>query len=277
MSTGAVSRVAVGHEPLTPNIGSVVSGVDFATPAAVESRADELRELLLARQVLFFRDLGELPAAVQEAFAGIFGVVQPVGDFTPKHLDSTNVEVLHTKGKAVGTDVWHADRTWHATPPSASCLYANTVPKVGGDTMWASMTIALESLEPSLREHLASLRCLHSWESETHKDTLGEERYTAMRAKYPPRTRPVIETHPVSGKPILYVNSLYSTRIIGVPRAQGEALLRYLTGLASVPEYQVRWRWTPGAMAVWDNWAVQHYAVSDYYPHERVMHRVTVV
>ncbi|MGH3758244.1 TauD/TfdA dioxygenase family protein [Actinophytocola sp.] len=277
MGTRAVSRVVVGHEPLTPNIGSVVSGVDFSSRAAVESCADELRALLLDRQVLFFRDLGDLRADVQEAFAGVFGVVAPVGDFTPTHLDSTNVEVLHTKGKAVGTDIWHADRTWHATPPSATCLYANKVPAVGGDTMWASMTVAVEALDSSLREHLSKLECVHSWESESHKDTLGEQRYAQMRTKYPPRVRPVIETHPVSGKPILYVNSLYSTRILGVPQAQADALLRYLTSLASVPEYQVRWRWKPGAMAVWDNWAVQHYAVSDYFPHERIMHRVTVV
>lgn len=268
---------ALTHDPLTPNVGSVVSGVDFSSPDAVRASGHELRALLLDRQVLFFRGLEGLAPELQEAFAAVFGQVQPVSELRPDRVETADVEVVHTHGRAyAGTDLWHVDRSWQDTPPSATCLLARQVPDVGGDTLWASMTLALESMEPGLRDYVSGLQCLHSWEAEANKELIGD-RYDEMRSKYPPKVRPVVERHPVSGAPILYVNSLYTTKIIGVPQAEGGALLQYLVSLATVPECQVRWRWEPGAMAIWDNWAVQHYAVSDYFPHERVMHRVTVI
>ena len=268
-------------KPLTPKIGSVVSGADFSKPSSFEPHAEELRALLLDRHVLFFRGL-DMTADSQEAFASMFGQVQPVGPFTPRHVDNTNVEVLHTHGKAQGTDVWHVDRSWHETPPSASILYAQQVPEVGGDTMWVSMIDAVDALDPALREHVSKLEAIHHWETPSNVAAVkngqqGAERYLEMRRKYLPLIRPVIVAHPKSGRDVLYVNTLYTTSLVGVPPTLASTLLPYLSSLATVPEFQVRWHWEPGSMAIWDNWAVQHYAVSDYYPHERVMHRVTVV
>jgi taurine dioxygenase len=267
----------VRHEPLTTRIGSVVTGVDFSTPESVAAAGEQLRALLLERQVIFFRGVPALDPAVQEALGGVFGKVQPVGELM-QSLGTTNVGLLRSNGTSSnGTDIWHVDRSWYDSPPSATCLYAVKIPPIGGDTLFSSMTYALESLDPEFREYVSGLSCLHSWESEIHRKTLGDERFAAARVENPPKLRPVVEHHPVSGKPILYVNGLYTTKIVGIPPAQSEAILRYLTDLASVPDWQVRWRWEPGSIAIWDNWAVQHYAVADYYPHERVMHRVTAV
>lgn len=148
--------------------------------------------------------------------------------------------------------------------------------------MWVSMIDAAEGLDPQLRSCVNGLSAIHDWETPSNVAAVksgedGAVRYAEMRTRYHPVVRPVLLPHPRSGKDILYVNGLYTTALVGVPPTLGNALLPYLTGLANTPEWQVRWRWEPGSMAIWDNWAVQHYAISDYYPHERIMHRVTVV
>jgi taurine dioxygenase len=264
---------------LTPNIGSVVSGIDCSAELDDETVA-ALRKLWLERQVLFFRDQ-QLDVAAQVRFAGLFGETQKVGAFFPKHPESPMMEVLETKGKATGTDVWHADLTWQQEPPRGTCLYAVDVPPVGGDTMWSSMTTAYRSLSRELQDYLGRLTALHSWETTSVTDYVkglenGAERYEQTRRDHPPLELPVVRPHPETGEPVLWVNSLYTTRIVGIPKAESDHLLAYLTGLANVAEWQVRFRWQVGSMAIWDNHAVQHYAVNDYYPSPRLMHRVTI-
>jgi taurine dioxygenase len=97
-----------------------------------------------------------------------------------------------------------------------------------------------------------------------------------MRRRHPPIEQPVVKIHPVSGRKVLYVNQLYTTRILGMSRQESAAMLGYLTSLATVPEWQVRFRWEPGSIAIWDNHAVQHYAINDYHLYPRLMHRVTI-
>jgi taurine dioxygenase len=104
----------------------------------------------------------------------------------------------------------------------------------------------------------------------------AEERYADMRRRHPPIEQPVVKIHPVSGRKVLYVNQLYTTRILGMSRQESAAMLGYLTSLATVPEWQVRFRWEPGSIAIWDNHAVQHYAINDYHLYPRLMHRVTI-
>lgn len=264
---------------LTPRIGSVVSGIDCSAELDAAT-IDALRRLWLERQVLFFRDQ-KLDVESQVRFASIFGITQEVGAFFPKHPESAKVEVLETKGKATGTDVWHADLTWQQEPPRGTCLYAVNVPDVGGDTMWSSMTAAYESLSPEMQSYLSRLTALHNWETTSVTDYIrgldnGAERYEQTRRTHKPLEVPVVRPHPETGKPVLWVNSLYTTRIVGVSKAESDSLLGYLTGLATVAEWQVRFRWAVGSMAIWDNHAVQHYAVNDYYPAPRLMHRVGI-
>jgi taurine dioxygenase len=264
---------------LTPRIGSIVTGIDCSAELD-QATMDTLRSLWLDRQVLFFRDQN-LDVESQVRFASIFGSTQEVGAFFPKHPDSPMVEVLETKGKATGTDVWHADLTWQKEPPRGTCLYAVTVPAVGGDTMWSSMTAAYESLSPEMQSYLRRLTALHNWETTSVTDYIrgldnGAERYEQTRRNHKPLEVPVVRPHPETGKPVLWVNSLYTTRIVGVSKAESDALLGYLTGLATVAEWQVRFRWGVGSMAIWDNHAVQHYAVNDYFPQPRLMHRVGI-
>lgn len=267
-------------EHLTPSIGSEIGGIDLSDARQVETHAPRLRELLTERQVIFFRDQ-ELSPAAQVRVAQVFGKVQPVSSTFPSHPDDQHVELLITQGAQTGTDIWHADLTWQAAPPAGACLYAVDVPQTGGDTMWASMTTAFASLGKDLQAHLKGLRALHNWEAPALRDNVlrrdaSGELYRVTRQKHVPIEQPVVLEHPVTGKPVSFVNALYTTHILGVPQDESASLIAFLSGLAKVPEWQVRFRWRKGSVAVWDNLATQHYAVNDYYPAPRRMHRVAI-
>jgi taurine dioxygenase len=160
-------------------------------------------------------------------------------------------------------------------------LYAVEVPEVGGDTMWSSMTSAYASLAPKLQAYLDGMVAVHDWEAPALVDNVkgkpdGEALYQDIRRKYPPIGQPVILRHPVTDKPLVFVNALYTTRIEKLSQAESTSLVAFLTGLARVPEWQVRFRWRKGSVAIWDNLATQHYAVNDYFPAPRTMHRVSI-
>ena len=266
--------------PLTPAIGALIDGVDTADASALEHDAGKLRHALLEHQVIFFRDQHLDPEA-QVRLASVFGSVKDVSSTFAHHPENARVELLESKGRGPGTDVWHADLTWQNTPPFGACLYAVDVPPAGGDTMWASMTAAFDSLAPAMQSYLSGLTAMHSWEGpevigNVRNGPNGEARYHAMREKYPPLEVPLVAVHPKTQKRVLTANALYTTSICGVTRDESAALLTLLTGLARVPEWQVRFHWEPGSVAIWDNRAVQHYAVNDYYPSYRLMHRVTI-
>jgi len=155
------------------------------------------------------------------------------------------------------------------------------VPPTGGDTLWSSMSAAYQAIDPKLRDYIDGLKAIHNWETPEIMDSLNSkpdaaQQYTRMRQTYPPLEHPVVVTHPENGRRILYVNEFYTKEIVGVTRSESDSLLRHLTALARVPEYQVRWRWQPGSVAIWDNRAVQHYAVNDYHPTRRRMHRIAI-
>lgn len=267
-------------EHLTPAIGSEIHGLDLSDGATVAKHAQALRDALAERQVLFFRDQTLSPEA-QVFFARTFGEVQPVASTFPVHPDNPCLELLISKGKKTGTDVWHADMTWQKQPPAATCLYAEEVPASGGDTMWASMASAFESLDPALQDYLEGMTAVHDWEApELVRSLMGQEngaqRYQDMRKEFPPIDQPVVLTHPVTGRKQLFVNSLYTTFINHMSRDESATWVVYLSGLAKIPEWQVRFKWRKGSVAVWDNIATQHYAVNDYHPSARRMHRVTI-
>ena len=267
-------------EELTPGIGTLVHGIDLGDSVAVERHGLALRRLLLDRQVIFFRDQSLGPDA-QVRLSRLFGEVRPVASTFPAHPESPFVEILKSAGRRTGTDVWHADLTWQKDPPLGAVLYARDVPSTGGDTIWASMTAAYDSLDEKLKTYLDGLTAVHDWEGpELLAGVRGkpdaEDRYHQMRRAFPPIEQPVVSTHPETGRKLLYVNALYTTRIVGISRSESTALLTFLNSLAQVPEWQVRFRWKPGSVAIWDNRAVQHYAVNDYHPFPRLMHRVAV-
>jgi taurine dioxygenase len=267
-------------EHLTPTLGSVIHGIDLSYLEAVKRHRDELLQTLLDRQVIFFRDQSLSPDA-QVAFARSFGEVRPVASTFPSHPDNPYLEILKSNGRRTGTDIWHTDLSWQREPPIATCLYAINVPPSGGDTIWASMTGAYDALDAKFRSYIDEMSAIHDWEGPELLAGLkakpdSQARYEEMRLRYPPIEQPIVKVHPQTGKKIVYVNTMYTTRINGVSRAESAALTTFLAGLSAVPELQVRFKWAPGSLAIWDNRATQHYAVNDYHPFPRLMHRVTV-
>ena len=266
-------------EPYTPCIGATVHGLDLSQPLSALAQT-ELQSALAQYEVLFFRDQ-QLTPAQQVAFTRTFGEVHEVKAFFPRLQDQPEIEVVESTAEKPGaSNNWHADVTWRDQPPEGTSLYAQLIPPMGGDTLWASMTAAYAALPTDFQAYLETLTALHTWEvSGWPGYLLGKDASGLMlqeaRAKYPPVTHPVVRVHPITGKKILYVNPTFTTHIHGLPRVQSDALLAQLFALISVPEYQARFRWEAQSLAVWDNRSTQHYAVADFYPQHRKLHRIT--
>ena len=179
--------------------------------------------------------------------------------------------------EVVGAEnVWHSDVSWREIPSLGAVLHALEVPDVGGDTLWADMEAAYEGLPETIRERIESASAVHDF-VQSFGLGLPDEKREEMREKFPPVTHPVVRTHPVSGRRCLYVNAIFTSHLVGFEPEASDALLRRLYRQAQVPEYQCRFHWEPHSIAFWDNRSTQHYAISDYWPHRRVMERATIV
>jgi taurine dioxygenase len=267
-------------EPYTPNIGATVHGVDLAA-AGDQAVRNELRRALAEYQVLFFRDQ-TLTADQQVDVARIFGDPDKAKAYFPRHQDHAQIELVQAKpgGNNHRTDRWHADITFSANPPTGAVLYARDVPSAGGDTLWASATRVYDALPAGLRAYLEGLEARHSiehsgWPQNFLARPDGEAFYRQVRAEQLPVLHPVVQVHPVTGKKLIYVNPNFTDRIVGLDRRESDAVLTLLFGLFQRPDYQARWRWQVNDVAIWDNRATQHYAIVDYAPEPRLMHRVT--
>jgi taurine dioxygenase len=178
-------------------------------------------------------------------------------------------------------DNWHTDVTFSQTPPLAGILAAKLIPSSGGDTLWCSCSAAYEALSQPMRRFLEGLTAQHSvaksfpperWQS----DPAFKARYERAVAKHPPVTHPVVRTHPVSKRKGLFVNEGFTTHINELGAQESHALLDFLFSHVSRPEFTVRWSWRVDDVAFWDNRITQHYAIADYLPERRTMHRATV-
>jgi taurine dioxygenase len=177
---------------------------------------------------------------------------------------------------------WHTDVTFIDTPPMGSILAARQLPPVGGDTMWASTTAAYRALSEPMKRFLEGLEAVHDFAYAFTAEGLagsqaGRKKYDKAVAANPPVTHPVIRTHPETGEPCIFVNSVFTRRIKGLRREESKALMAFLNAHVQQPEFVVRWRWRPGDVAFWDNRCTQHRAVDDFLPHRRIMHRATVL
>jgi taurine dioxygenase len=137
------------------------------------------------------------------------------------------------------------------------------------------MAAAFDNLDETLQQEIDGLRALHDWD-DAYGWKLDAETFARVREVLPVVEHPVVRRHPATGRPTLFVNRAFTKRIVGRSEAESERLLLFLTEQASIPEYQCRVRWEPDTVVFWDNRAVQHYGVSDYYPARRVMERVTI-
>ncbi|MEQ1497282.1 MAG: TauD/TfdA family dioxygenase [Novosphingobium sp.] len=257
---------------LTPSIGAEIQGVDLAQDQPDQVIA-AIRGALLDHKVVFFRDQ-QITREQHIAFGRRFGELE-IHPATP--ADQSDPEVLRItyNDKRRGQENhWHSDVTWRTEPSLGSILRAIELPDLGGDTLFADMEAAYAGLSPALQEWICGLTAVHDI-ARVFAKRLGREA-EELHAKYPPQEHPVVRTHPETGRRGIYVNTGFTSHIVGLSGKESRWLLEHLYAQARMPEYQCRFRWEPGSIAFWDNRASQHYAASDYFPARRSMERVTI-
>jgi taurine dioxygenase len=265
-------------ERLTATIGAVVSGVDLRKPLADETFA-QIRLALAEHQVLFFRDQ-DLDEDQNRAFALRFGPLDRDGlaRLTNDPRDLMYIEDNADK-KPGGADRWHTDVSWVADPPSLGMLNARVIPEFGGDTMWASLFAIYDSLSPKLQAFCQDLKVVNYpaggfMTSAIRAAGAGSE--DRVRDAFPPVEHPLVRTHPISGRPALFLTGAMH-QIVGLHPDESQALISYLRSLLDNPMFQVRWRWKAYDFVVWDQASTNHRALPDHYPQRRVMRRCTIV
>jgi taurine dioxygenase len=268
--------------PVAPTIGAEVGGLSLAEPLDDELR-HQLNQALLEWKVLLFRDQN-LTREQQAAFGRHWGDLEqhPFAKesraFADRQdADAPDVVRLEKDEMAKGQEnLWHADVTWRVNPSMGAVLRAIEVPEVGGDTLWADMGAAYDLLPQEVKDRIDGMVAVHDW-IDTFGRAMDPAKRDALRPDFPAIEHPVVRTHPETGRRTLFVNSAFTQHIVGLDPDESAELLSYLYRQAAYPEYQCRFRWTPGAVAFWDNRAAQHYASSDYFPQRRVMERVSIV
>jgi len=288
-AAAAVAAIRRGIEvhPVTCAIGAELRNVSLAEASRDAGLAAEIRALLVQHRVLFFRGQ-EVTRAEHVAFARHFGELEdhPVAGSDPDHPGLVRIYKSPDTPQDRYENSWHTDATWREKPPFGCVLRCVECPPVGGDTMWANMVLAYEKLPEHIKQQIAGLRARHSIEA-SFGAAMPLEKRLALKAQFPDAEHPVVRTHPDTGEKVLFVNG-FTTHFTnfhtaanvryGQDYTQGSsALLQYLISQAAIPEYQVRWRWQPGDIAMWDNRSTQHYAVMDYPPSHRKMERAGIV
>ena len=270
--------------PLTPKLGAEISGLDFAAGISdADFRA--LYQAWLRYQVLLFPPQDLSPAA-QVAFARQFGDVQ-VHVMSMYHADGFpelyRLSNLDENGKPngrhpdKGTLEWHTDGSWQRVTGQATIIYGEVVPETGGQTHFADMYGAYDRLDDAWKARIAPLRAMHNLDfSRTRRH--GVDLMTdAQKAEKPPVDQPIVRTHPDTGRKCIYLGD-HAESIVGMPYAEGRALIEELNALAIHPDLCYEHHWQRGEMIVWDNRCVQHRA-TDYDPatQGRVVRRCTVL
>ncbi|KVG66441.1 TauD/TfdA dioxygenase family protein [Burkholderia cenocepacia] len=274
-------------EPLTCAIGAEITGVNLADAARDDALFADIRAALLKHKVVFLRNQ-DIARTDHVAFARRFGELEdhPVVGSDPENPGLVRIYKSPDAPNDHYENGWHADATWREIPQMGAVLRCVECPPVGGDTMWANMVLAYEKLPRHVKDLIAPLRARHSIEA-TFGAVMPIDKRLALKARFPDAEHPVVRTHPETGEKVLFVCG-FTTHFtnyhnpgnvrVGQDFTRGASdLLQYLISQAAIPEYQVRWRWRQGDIAIWDNRATQHYAVMDYPPCHRKMERAGII
>jgi taurine dioxygenase len=267
---------SISVRPLTPVIGAELSGFELGGELAEDAIAF-IQNALNRYQVVFFRDQ-DMTGEQHLAFGRRFGElhVHPSVRGKPRS-EWTELMPVHADEKTarIAGDKWHTDVSCDEKPPLASILHLTTVPESGGDTLFSSMHAAYDDLSAPMRRMLGSLTATHDG-APNYADRARRNRENNPDRIDPVADHPVVVTHPNTGRKAIYVNSVFTTRINELTEPESKAVLEFLFAHVTRPEFQCRFRWRRNSVAFWDNRAVQHYAVWDYYPSVRSGRRVTI-
>ena len=278
----AARSLGVSISPATPTIGAEISGLGLDRPLT-SAEGELLRAAWLRFKVVFFRDQ-DISHESHVRLGRFFGELEghpviPSVEGYPEILKIEGVEGVQLTADTLAPfqayNKWHTDVTFREKPSITSILRARNLPPLGGDTMWADTAAAYAGLPQPVKDRIEGLEAEHDI-VRSFGGRVSEEKRAQLARDFPPVRHPVVRSHPETGEKILYVNYTFTSRIIGVSEEDSDSLLRLLFDRIKVPEYQVRFRWTPNAIGIWDNRSTQHYAVGDYWPEYRLLERVTV-
>ena len=267
--------------PVAGSLGAELRGFDLSQKLDGDS-VDAVLENLHEHKVIFFRGQELTP----DQHVSFSAQLAPVFTDHPAYLPTlkSHREIVVLNGQEGGrANLWHSDVSISPKPPMGSVLYMKECPAYGGDTMWADMAAAYDALSERMKTYLEGLTAVRDLagtvrnvvreRSQAAKPPTGEMPDTSA---LPPARHPVIRTHPATGRKILYVNPTFTAHIEGVSAAEADAVLAFLFAHQSQPEFQCRWHWQVGDVAIWDNRSTHHYAIADYGDEPRTIHRVTL-
>ncbi len=262
----AVVYDAISVTPASPHVGAEIGNIDLTAPLS-DAQLEQLRAAFTQYQVVFFRNQ-RISFEDQIRLGAYFGPLgSHVGKTTiSKGTDNPYVRKFHydETSHVISGENFHSDQSCAAKPPLGTILYNHTVPPDGGgDTMFASMYTAYEALSPRMKAYLEGLTATHDGTRIFGPGT-------------PVSVHPVIVRHPESGRKAIYVNVDFTSHINELPRLEGDRILRFLVDHCANAQWTCRFRWTPHAIAFWDNRCVQHQAIWDYWPNVRSGYRVQI-
>ena len=259
--------------PVTPHCGAEVVGFDLAEPLD-ERMVAAFERALADHGVLLFRDQ-ELTPEQHKRLGRYFGELH-LHPAWPRLVDGhPEIMIIYAdeNSKRIAGEEWHSDVSCDEEPPLGTILRMIEVPPVGGDTLFANMVAAFESLSAPLQRLVEGLHALHDGEQAYRGRYEGADEEGKV---YPRAVHPVVRTHPVSGRKALFVNRIFTTRIVELSKRESDGVLRLLFDHIEQPDFQCRFRWQPNSVAFWDNRCTMHLALWDYFPNRRVGHRVTI-
>ncbi|MGE0153487.1 MAG: TauD/TfdA dioxygenase family protein [Reyranellaceae bacterium] len=262
----------------SPKVGAEISGVNLAgdmPPDVIR----EIRHALVENGVVGFRDQ-KLSVDAQISFAQNFGklYVHPIADQATRRPEVLPIHADENSTSAPG-EAWHTDASCDLEPPLGSILALQEVPPVGGDTLFTSMFAAYDALSDAMKSFLQGLTALHDGGQQFRKrywNNPNGVRTKFVEKDYPTNEHPVVCTHPENGRKYLYVNSMYTTRIVQLTETESAAVLQFIYRHVETPEFQYRFKWRRDSVLFWDNRSVQHKAIFDYFPHRRSGTRVQI-
>ena len=264
---------------LSGALGAEVSGINLKDSS--KENWEAINNLMLEHKVLFFRDQ-DITCEEQINLAKMFGPLE-------KHVYVKNLkgypEIIRIiKGpdeKHQWGETWHTDVSYNPKPTKVIILRSRKIPPVGGDTMFSNMEIAYETLDEEIKKKIEGKKAIHS--------SLGAaafvDKYTEMEGngnldEYS-NEHPMVRTHPETKKKILYVNSMYTKRIVGMDKKESDEILKKIFEHQERLDFTCRFKWTQNAVAIWDNRSTQHQGLTDFFPgrglgHERIMDRIAI-
>lgn len=244
---------------LSGSLGAEVRGLSLAKAGPAD--ADRLKALLLEHLVLFFPDQ-HLSPDEHVAFGRLFGPLESHPNLAIDAERPEFFELRATDGSGGIADEWHSDLTCEPSPSQFAILQMKKCPAFGGDTMWASMYKAFEALSPPLQAFCEGLSALHDASAHGHPERKA--------------IHPVVRVHPDTGRKSLFVNHHFTRRIVELSQDESDMLLGHLRHWVASPRFTVRYHWSEGTLAMWDNRCTQHHVLDDF-AGERVIQRVTVM